>query len=181
MRYPETTFMKRTFELAKKRLGLKMLPYLRANDNAFLSYNGVSVTKAKYKKDDIEEDIFKVSVPHGGYVPEEYFKQGTGVFWNQILGDLRQYFVDYKFPEAFKKLKELGDHSVTSYLMLVKKIPYPVVKWWEAMESRTGLFDQSLVETVLASLVFNDPNKKDNVKWWCFEFVPLSQSAYFQY
>ena len=181
MRYPETTFMTRTFELAKKRLGLTMLPYIRANDNAFLSYNGISITKAENKqKDLVKEDVFKVSVGNDsdGYVPEDYFKQGTEVFWNQILGDLRQYFVDYPFPVAFEKLKKLEDHSVTSYLLLVKKIPYPVVKWWETMESRTGLFDQSLVETVLASLVFMDPNMKDNVNWWCFEFVP-SQSAYF--
>ena len=70
----------------------------------------------------------------------------------------------------FEKLKELEDHSVTSYLLLVKKIPYPVVKWWETMESRTGLFDQSLVETVLASLVFMGSNMTDSVQWWCFEF-----------
>ena len=181
MRYPETTFMTRTFELAKKRLGLTMLPYIRANDNAFLSYNGISITKAENKqKDLVKEDVFKVSVGNDsdGYVPEDYFKQGTEVFWNQILGDLRQNFVDYSFPVAFEKLKQWEDHSVTSYLLLVKKIPYPVVKWWETMESRTGLFDQSLVETVLASLVFMDPNMKDNVNWWCFEFVP-SQSAYF--
>jgi hypothetical protein len=180
MRYPETTFMKRTFDLARNRLGLTMLPYLRANDNAFLSYNGISVTKAEYNTN-YKKDIFKVSVRNGGDVPQKYFKNGTGFFWDKVLDDLRQYFVKYPFPKAFEELKKLEDHSVTSYLLLVKKIPYPVVKWWETMESRTGLFDQSLVETVLASLVFNDPNKKGDVNWWCFEFVPLSQSAYFQY
>jgi hypothetical protein len=175
MRYPETTFMTRTFELAKKRLGLTMLPYLRANDNAFLSYNGVSITKAENKqKDLVKEDVFKVSVANDGYVPEDYFKQGTGVFWDQILGDLRQNFVDYPFPVAFEKLKQLEDHSVTSYLLLVKKIPYPVVKWWETMESRTGLFDLSLVETVLASLVFMDPNMKDDVTGGALSSYPLS-------
>ena len=166
--------MRRTFDLAKKRLGLTMLPYLRANDNAFLSYNGNSITKVENKKKDlVKEDVFKVSVANDGLVPEDYFKQGTGVFWNQILGDLRQNFVVDTFPTAFAKLKQWEDYSVTSYLLLVKKIPYPVVKWWETMESRTGLFDQSLVETVLASLVFMDPNKA-NVDWWCFEFVPPS-------
>lgn len=94
----------------------------------------------------------------------------SSVFWDLILGELRQSFVDYPFTVAFEKLKELEDHSVTSYLLLVKKIPYPVVKWWETMESRTGLFDQSLVETVLASLVFMGPNVTDSVQWWCFEF-----------
>ena len=175
MRYPETTFMTRTFELAKKRLGLTMLPYIRSNDSAFLSFNGISVTKAENKqKGLVKEDVFKFGDNNAGQVPDEFIKQGSGVFWDQILGDLRQYFVDYPFPVAFEKLKQLEDYTVTSYLLLVKKIPFPVVRWWETMESRTGLFDQSLVETVLASLVFMDPNMKDEVKWWCFECVPLS-------
>lgn len=173
MRFPETAFMTRTFELAKKRLGIKMLPYIRANDNAFLSFNNISITKAENKQNDlVKDDTFKASVANDGYVPEDYFKQGTGVFWDQTLGELRQYFVDYPFPVAFKKLKKFEDHSVTSYLLLEKKIPYPVVKWWETMESRTGLFDLSLVETVLASLVFMGPKMTDSVNWWCFEFVP---------
>ena len=81
MRYLETTFMKRTFELANKRLGLKMLPYLRANDNAFLSYNGITITKAVNNEKGLSnEDVFNVSIGNGGNVPEEYSKQGTGVF-----------------------------------------------------------------------------------------------------
>lgn len=175
MRYPDTTFMTRTFDLAKKRLGIKMLPYLRSNPeavNAFLSYNLISITKAENKKHDlVKDDVFKVSVANDGYVPDDYFKAGSGVFWSQMLGELRQYFVDNPFPVAFEKLKKLEDHSVTSYLLLEKKIPYPVIKWWETMESRTGLFDLSLVETVLASLVFMDPNKTGDVDWFCFEFV----------
>ena len=172
MRYPKTSFMKRTFELAQDRLGLKMLPYIRANDNAFLSYNNNSVTQAKNKDNNLtKEDTFNVSVNNHGDVPEAYFKDGADVFWDQILGDLRQYFVDYLFPVAFEKLKKWEDHSVTSYLLLEKKVPYPVVKWWETMNSRTGLFDQSLVETVLASLVFMGPNSMDHIDWLCFEFV----------
>jgi hypothetical protein len=53
--------------------------------------------------------------------------------------------VNYSFPDTFEKLKQWEDHSVTSYLLLVKKSLYPVVKWWETMESRMGLFDQLLV------------------------------------
>ena len=172
MRYPKTSFMTRTFELAQKRLGLKMLPYIRANENAFLSFNKVSVTQAKNKQNNLtKEDTFNVSVNSNGNVPETYFKDGPDVFWDKILGDLRQYFVDYPFSVAFDKLMKWEDHSVTSYLLLEKGVPYPVVKWWETMDSRTGLFDQSLVETVLASLVFMGSNPTDQVEWLCFEFV----------
>ena len=83
--------------------------------------------------------------------------------------------MDYPFSEVFEMLKQWEDHSVTSYLLAVKRIPYPVVnlKWWETTESRTGLFDQSLVETVMASLVYMDPKAKDEVGWRCFDFVTL--------
>lgn len=171
MRYPETTFMTRTFDLAKKRLGITMLPYLRANDNAFLSFNGISVTKERAKQGNlVKEDIFMVTEKNDGNVPEDEFKKGSGYFWDVILGEFRQYFVDYPFDVAFEKLKKWEEHSVRSYLLVVKKLPYPVVDWYETMESRTGLFDQSLTETVLASLVFMDPNMTGKeVNWWCFD------------
>jgi hypothetical protein len=141
MRFPESIFMKRTFDLAKRRLGLTMLPYVRSNDNTFLSYNGINITQAENKQKIIDkEDVFRVSEKNGGHIPEDYFQQGVSVFWDKILGELRQYFVDYSFPAAFEKLKQWEDYSVTSYLLLIKKIPYPVIKWWETMESRTGSF-----------------------------------------
>jgi len=172
MRHPKTSFMTRTFELAQKCLGLKMLPYIRVNENAFLSFNNFSVIQAANKKNNlIQEDMFKVSVTSNGDVPETYFKDGVDVFWGQIVGDLRQYFVDKPFPIVFEKLKKWEDHSITSYLLLEEKIPHTIVKWWETMNSRTGLFDQSLVKTLLASLVFMGPNSTDHVDWLCFEFV----------
>ncbi|KAF8074658.1 L-amino acid oxidase [Lyophyllum atratum] len=172
MRYPDTSFMQRTFDLARNRLGLKdkMLKYLRANDNAFLHYNGITVTKALNNATPAAADIFKASKTRDGYVPDKYVTEGSGVFWDVILGDLRQLFVDNPFDVAFQKLKELDGHTVTSYLTFVKEIPYPVIKWYETMESRTGLFDQSLTETVLASLVFMDPRfKGKEIDWFCFD------------
>lgn len=66
---------------AKKRLGLKMLPYLRANDNTFLSYNNVSITKAENKQlGPVKDDTFKASVVHDGNFLEDYFQRGSGVF-----------------------------------------------------------------------------------------------------
>ncbi|GLB43333.1 putative flavin containing amine oxidoreductase [Lyophyllum shimeji] len=173
MRYPDTAFMQRTFDLAKNRLGLKdkMLPYLRANDNAFLCYNGISVTKEEEAKAPKDADIFRSSESKQGFVPDKYVAQGTRVFWEDILGELRKLFVDNPFDVAFKKLKELDGHTVTSYLTFVKKLPPSVIDWYETMESRTGLFNQSLTETVLASLVFMDPryNTPSDIPWYCFD------------
>ena len=181
MRYPRTSFMKRTFDLVTNRLGLasKMLPYIRTNDSNFLSYNRISVTKATVKKAKNNSlqpasDIFKFSEKNDGHLPDKYVAEGPDAFWDQHLGHLRQLFVDYPFDEAFKKLMVFDAHTVTSYLMLEKKVPFEVVKWYELMESRTGLFDASLTETVLASLVFNDPRfKGKKVDWFCFEYVVL--------
>ncbi|EAU89602.1 L-amino acid oxidase [Coprinopsis cinerea okayama7 len=171
MRYPDTTFMRRTFDLAQKRLGIKMLPYLRSNDNAFMCFNGITVTKKRNNEANlVKEDIFKVTEANDGQIPEDEFRKGSSYFWDEILREFRQYFVDYPFPQAFEKLKRWEEHSVRSYLLVVKKIPYVVVDWYEKMESRTGLFDQSLTETVLASLVFMDPNKANQeVGWFCFD------------
>ncbi|KXN82680.1 hypothetical protein AN958_02304 [Leucoagaricus sp. SymC.cos] len=171
MHFPENTFMTCTFELATKCLGITMLGYVHDNDNTFLSYNKTSITRAKNgQKNPVKEDFFKVSISNDGFVPNDYFQKGSGFLWDhQILGELRQYFVNYSFPVAFDKLKQLEDHPVASYLLLVKKIPYSVVTWWETMEARTGLFDQSLLETVLHSLVFKDPNKTGKTfktAWW---------------
>ncbi|KAG5634273.1 hypothetical protein H0H81_002578 [Sphagnurus paluster] len=172
MRYPDTSFMQRTFDLARNRLGLqdKMLPYIRENENNFLHFNGISATKAQFKASDSGADIFKFSQSKDGNVPDAYVAAGSDVFWNDILGDLRKLFVENTFEEAFKKLQEFDGYTVTSYLTLFKKVPFNVIKWYETMESRTGLFDASLTETVLASLVFMDPRLEGkDIDWYCFD------------
>ena len=145
MRYPKTSFMTRT--LPRNVLASKCPPTFVPTRTPSCRTIKSASPKPRTSK------------------PETNFKDGPNVFWDQILGDLRQYFVDYAFPVAFEKLKKWEDHSVTSYLLLEKKVPYPIVKWRETMNSRTGLFDQSLVETVLASLVFMGPNSMDQVEW----------------
>jgi len=128
------------------------------------------VTKKIYNAAPAADDLFRFSKSNGGHIPDKYVADGPGVFWNVYLRELRQLFVDYPFDVAFKKLKEFDGHSVTSYLTFVKNVPFEVIKWYETMESRTGLNDEALVETVLASLVFNDPRfegKKFN--WYCFD------------
>lgn len=171
MRYPNTTFMKRTFDLVSRlNMTNKFITYLRKNDNAFLCYNGVSMTKEEAAAKPRSEDMFRVSKANGGNIPPEFLDKGTDQVW-EALGPLRQLFVEYPFDEAQKRLMEYDGYSVRSYLTLVKHFPTDVVNWFETVEARTGLFDQALTETILASLVFNDPNVKD-IDWYCFEYVP---------
>lgn len=173
MRYPTSSFMNRTFDLAKKRLGLegKLLPYLRASEKAFKCYNNISWTIKEINEAGQGADKFNVSVAKGGSIPEDVVAKGSGYFWDHYLGELRDLFVKHPFKQAFDELNKLDHHSVTSYLMIEKGLSYDVVKWYETVESRTGLFDASLTETVLASLVFNDPNRgaNDPLKWFCFD------------
>jgi len=172
MRYPDTSFVRRLFDLAYNRLGLQeqTIKYIRANDNAFLRYNGITVTQAVKKATPNEDDIFRVSKSNDGNVPDSYVDAGSDVLWTEYLRDLRQLFVDNTFDVAFKKLKELDGHTITSYLTFVKKVPYSVIKWMETMESRTGLFDAALTETILASLVFMDPRYEGRqIDWICFD------------
>lgn len=176
MRYPETTFMKRTFDLVRNRLNMPnaFIPYIRGCENAFKCYNDITVTQKEEKAAKKEDDIFKVSIANGGNVPPEYVAKGSGAMWDECLKDLRQLFVDYPFEEAYKKLMEYDAYSVSGYLTQVQKIPVDVTDWFENSESRTGLMDESLTETVLASLVFNDPNfttKGTTINWFCLEYV----------
>ena len=142
MRYPATPFVRPIFNLVKK-LSLKMIPYPRANDNAFLSYNGRSFTKSTVNAN-AGYDTFGVSTKNGGCVPDEWAQKWPGEIWKR-MDVLRQKFLGVNtsdiLTEALEVLIRLADHSVTTYLTMVEKIPYHVVKWWETMESRTGLFD----------------------------------------
>ncbi|KAG5638419.1 hypothetical protein H0H81_012750 [Sphagnurus paluster] len=172
MRFPETFLMQRTIDLIGNRLGLskKILKYIRSNDNAFLHYNGITVTQQYKKANEREVDIFGAGKAQNGHVPDSFIAAGSGSFWTDIIGDLRQLFVDHPFDFAFQKLLELDEYTVTTYMTTVKKIPYAVVKWYETMEARTGFFDNSLTETVLASLAFMDPRAgKKEVNWFCFD------------
>ncbi|KIM73740.1 hypothetical protein PILCRDRAFT_719225 [Piloderma croceum F 1598] len=181
MRYPDVIFMKRTFDLVRNKLkiGHKLIPYIGANDKSFLHFNGRRVTKAAYKLSDqggiSTADTFRVGITannRGGYVPEQYLVQGHEALFAQALAPLRQYFVDLPFPEAFQKLMIHDAYTVRDYLAMHWKYPNAVVRWIETMEWRTAMFDASLTETVLASLVFSDPRSRSegkDINWFCFD------------
>lgn len=172
MRYPKTTFMKRTFDLVQNRLKMPQafIPYIRHNDEEFLCYNDITVTRAVDKKTPKSNDVFKVSQENGGNVPKEYVAKGSSAMWNEGLKEFRDNFKNLPFMEAYKKLMEYDGYSVSGYLQQVKKYPIDVINWFESAESRTGMNDEGLTETVLGSLVFNDPKFEDKTTdWFCLE------------
>jgi hypothetical protein len=183
MRYPDVFVMKRTFDLVRNQLniGHKLIPVIMSNDNCILHYNGRGVTKKDYRRTDqsgsTSADTFGVGKTRdnvGGYVPEDFLKQGHAQLYKDTIEPLRQYFVRLPFAEAFLRLMQHDKHSVRDYMANAMGYPTSVIRWIETMEWRTGMFDASLVETVLASLSFEDPRSEaegKNGDWYCFECV----------
>jgi hypothetical protein len=76
--------MNHTFDLAKKRLGLKgkLLPYRRANENTFKCYNNIPLTIKEIKEGTYN---FNFSVANNGSIPEDVIAIGSGYFWDITL------------------------------------------------------------------------------------------------
>jgi hypothetical protein len=149
-----------------------------SNPNTFLHFNGYRTTKARYRTADATTaDTFRVNLTadnKDGYIGEPYFSKGHKALYEEALEPLRQLFVRDAFPDALKALMEYDKYSVRGYMSAHIGYPNSVVRWIETMEWRTGMFDASLTETVLADLAFNDPRNKSNDKetdWYCFEYV----------
>ncbi|KAJ7060959.1 L-amino acid oxidase [Mycena amicta] len=172
MRFPDTTFMHRTFDLVRKHLDMPeaFIPYVRKQDNAFLCYNDISVTRGTAAATPNEDDIFKVSKANGGSIPLGHVAKGSGALWDEALKELRDNFKNLEFADAYKKLMEYDGYSVSGYLQQVKGYSADVISWFQMTESRTGLMDAALTETVLASLVFNDPKfENKTINWYCLD------------
>ncbi|KAF5392271.1 hypothetical protein D9757_001577 [Collybiopsis confluens] len=177
MRFPDIFLMRRTFDLARNRLGMgedKFIKIIMHSENAFRHFNGIGVKQSAYSKtdDNGEEsaDTFKIGKTaknQDGYIPEEYLHEGTSKLYRETLEPLRNYFVKSSFQDAFLKLMRHDNHSVRSYMQVAKGYPDSVIRWIESMEWRTGGFDMSLTESVIASLSFDDP-RSSNPDWYCF-------------
>ncbi|KAF8879929.1 L-amino acid oxidase [Infundibulicybe gibba] len=184
MRYPDVIFMKRTFDLVGRlKTKPKMMPVIMSNPNTFLHFNGYRAKKSEYKATDqlgppkTSADTFHFGIKPtnpDGYIPQEFLDIGHKQLYDNALRPLRQLFVDLPYQEAFKELMKTDMYSVRGYMATVMNPPYPnsVIRWIESMEWRTGMFDASLTETVLADLSFADPRTaamNKDVEWKCFD------------
>lgn len=152
MRFPDTPFMKRTFDLARNRgLNLKLIPYIvqMVNPpNTWLFYNNARVNN---QDSSITGDPFDIQ----GYVTDQSLTtpQGAHKRVAEILQPFRDLFRPrQKMPppdiaDAIRTLFEETDKfSVRSY-MFVNGMSDQDVHWCETLDkSGTGWYDRSLTQ-----------------------------------
>lgn len=151
MRYPDTPFMKRTFDLMKNRgLNIRLIDYIFTAPNTFHYY----------------------PFSPKGYVDDKYLVEGAETIVKDMLTPLKAPFKERPIDEAIKILMEVDVHSTRSYMALALKPPYPssAIHWCETMDKSTGWYDRALTETVLESLAFQwTKDDSKDVVWKCIE------------
>ncbi|KAF8810968.1 FAD/NAD(P)-binding domain-containing protein [Phlegmacium glaucopus] len=169
MRFPKNDANKKTFELFEELdLSSKMMKYVFSNDENIRYYNGIKTTVvvANTAGDHFNDEV-----------PEEYLnKEYIDLRGNKVFGvnactaaaydPFRKALIE-DFHKGWEELMKYDWASTRSYLTQEKKYPFSVVHWMENRSSGTGAFDRAFSETILSSLLFDDPAK--DVEWWCFE------------
>ncbi|KAF9649823.1 hypothetical protein BDM02DRAFT_3094095 [Thelephora ganbajun] len=202
MRFPDTPFMKRTFDLARNRgLPVNLIPYVmqmvEPSPNTFLFYNNARVNNGDPS---ISGDPFNVS----GYINDQNLTTPADV--SQRVVEVLQPFRDLFRAEsgspppdiasAMDKLFVLTDKfSMRSYMFDPVGMNAKDISWCETIDfSSTAAYDRALTESTVgfdwptAPLPGPEPPKPDpNAIWYCFDkgssmlpkamFNSLSQSA----
>ena len=149
MRFPDTAFMARTFDLARNRglSSVTLIPYIMQANNTFLCYNGKSVYSQEANS---SPDPFNVSsyVSPGLTSPDEVDAQVT-----KILGPFRSLFMPDSsgnqpdIATAMTKLfSETNKFSMRSYMLLQGMQPQDI-SWCETLDKSTGWYDRALTES----------------------------------
>lgn len=192
MRFPQIPVMDRVFRLFDYpplntpdiALKAKVKPYYFQAEDAFLSYNGVTV----------KQNAVPAGDPfHGASVIQDVDSQPYIDAGAKAIAD------DVIEPFATRLLEDLanGTHSGWDYLMsfdhystraymsteyrpsdkLPVKLPdkalsTDVVNWVETFDKSTGWYDRALSETVLEAIAFGwspSTNPLNTTPWWCIE------------
>ncbi|KAF9648704.1 hypothetical protein BDM02DRAFT_3260885 [Thelephora ganbajun] len=183
MRFPDTPFMKRTFDLVRNRgLSVKLIPYIRnmvePSPNTFLFYNNARVNNGAPSATDNPFNVDHVDDP-SLRTPE-----GVSQRVAEVLRPFRGLFrVDPWDPpldiaKAMEDLSKWVDRlSMRSCMSNILGMSAREISWCETLDKATGSYNQALAETVIGSLVFNWPGKppKDpNADWYCFDLMDLT-------
>ena len=154
MRYPDTPFMRRTFDLIKNRgLNVKLIPYIMDDSpNTFLFYNNVRVND----DGDIRGDPFGVQ----NYVVDQNLKTPEGVAKKvaEVLRPFRDLFVPTTGsaqtlptpdigPAMAKLFEKTNIYSTRSYMLTEKRMDPKDVHWCETLDKSTGWYDLALTES----------------------------------
>ena len=149
MRFPDTPFMKRTFDLARNRgLDVELIPYVIKAPNTFLFFNNARI----YSQDtDVAGDPFNVS----GYVdpnltsPAEVAAKVADVilpFRNLFTPDSSGNQPD--IATAMTKLFDVSNtFSMRSYMFQATTLSAKDISWCETLDKSTGWYDRALTES----------------------------------
>ncbi|KZS88540.1 FAD/NAD(P)-binding domain-containing protein [Sistotremastrum niveocremeum HHB9708] len=166
MRFPDTPFMKRTFDLLRNRnLGVDLIDYYFKSDNTFRCYNGIS-----YSTDPAGKDPFRVK----DYISANFRElEGVNKFLDWVLDEPRQLFVKNDITTATELLfKNYDSYSTRSWVAHKEpKLTTSDILWLETIDKSTGWYDRALTETVLESVAFSWPGDTSGkpIDWYCFD------------
>ena len=174
MRFPNTIFMKRTFELAQLpaiQSKAPMIPYYFSSANTWDYFNGQQVAPGTNAPD-------PYNIGPSGYLPTQpkdwsYLLNPANLQTEleAIMKTLKASFSgSSSIAEAMTTLMTTYDqYSMRSYL---ESLGYPseVINLMETFDKSTGWYDRALTESVCESLAFEgvDPTPA-NIQYYCFE------------
>jgi len=149
MRFPDTPFMKRTFDLALNRnLPVKLIPYNMQVDNTFLFYNNRGIHS---QETDAAGDPFGVA----GYVNSNL--TSPGAVHQQVatvIAPFRKLFEPDSsgnppnISEAMDTLFEkTNTYSMRSYMFQTTPLSPKDIHWCETLDKSTGWYDRALTES----------------------------------
>ncbi|KZT21397.1 FAD/NAD(P)-binding domain-containing protein [Neolentinus lepideus HHB14362 ss-1] len=167
MRFPDTPYMRRTFDLVRDRLSLssKLIPYKFHADNNLMYFN-----HRRYQP--YPPPSSPPADPFGarGYVPDKYLSpENPAAIVDKVLEPWRKPF-EVNIETALQNLYTQDKYTMRSHMSLKCDPPYPssVINWCETMDESTKAYDRAFVETVLDSVAFQFPGKKEYL-WYCFD------------
>lgn len=168
MRFPDSPFMKRTFDLVNRQPPIltsppEMIPYIFEAPNTYLYFNGVQTANVST----LPPNPFDISP---SYVPASVLAAGQpAAIIDAALDEPRQLFVTNKIQDAMTQLYETYDqYSMRSWLES-RGLSSSAINYCETLDKSTGWYDRALTETVLESLAFNWPGPGPAIQWKCFE------------
>ena len=153
MRYPDTPFMKRTFDLFRNRglQGIDLIPYtLEMVDppNTWLYFNSVRVNN---RDEDVTGDPFKVK----GYVNDQSLTTQKAVLdkLQEVIQPFRDLFrprEDGSYPDIAQAIDALfqatNKFSLRSYMLMAKDMDPKDINWCQTLTDAEGTFDLSLTQ-----------------------------------
>lgn len=154
MRFPDTPFMKRVFDLAQNRsLPLKLIPFImqmvEPNANTFLFYNNARVNN---RDTSITGDPFNVA----SYVNDTTLTTPAEV--SQKVAAVIQPFRDLFRPDSSGKQPDIAagmetlfeltnQYSMRTYMFEVLGMDAKDIHWCETLDKSTGWYDRALTES----------------------------------